>query len=114
MTQLNFIFIIYIDLHRKYTFGTLGTRLRFCIQMCSQILPLFGCGAVQEVHDGDEEDEESVAGPQQLDIMWVQQCHQPPIFYGLYMFIPPIKMVIRGWFIIAIPTLHFVIDWLPF
>jgi len=35
--------------------------------------------------------------------MWAKQCHKPPIWEW---FIPPIKMVIWGWFIIVYPHYH--------
>ena len=36
-------------------------------------------------------------------VMWVSQCHKPPIFDGLY---HPFMLMNGGWFIIAIPTLE--------
>ena len=47
-----------------------------------------------------------VSKSESLDLMWVKQCHKLPMTgNGLY-YIPPIKMVIWGWFMIFSPTLY--------
>jgi hypothetical protein len=44
-----------------------------------------------------------------VDIMWVKQCHKPPIFLGMVN-IPPTKMVIWGMVYGIVSTHYFEIE----
>ena len=42
-----------------------------------------------------------------ITVMWVKQCHKPPMTGNGKHTVPPIKMVMTGeWFIIVLPTLN--------